>query len=330
MRWFLVTIAALLLAGGCTDGPTSGDRPEADADGAAVAGEAAAPVPEARTEVGAGRLGDRIVVAGGLLADGTTSDRVDVYDLGTGTWASGPPLPRPLHHLGMTSFDGRLYVAGGYTDDATGGGWLETDEVWSLAGDLTDGWRREPSLATARGALGLAATGDRMLAFGGTAGGRVLDSVELFVRGADGWRTFPALRQPREHTAATAADGRVYAIAGRVGPMETNLVSVESVEPGAFSPEWRDEPDLRHSRGGTAAATVGRRACVAGGEEPTGTIASVECLDGGRWHVAATLSEPRHGLAVVAGRRGQLHVLAGGPQPGLFVSTAHEVLTIDR
>jgi len=41
----------------------------------------------------------------------------------------------------------------------------------------------------------------------------------------------------------------------------------------------------------------------------------------------ATLRVPRHGLAVVAlGTR--LHVIGGGPQPGLTVSPAHEVFDI--
>lgn len=324
MRWSFVTALAVLVVAACSPG-TDDDATSAPAG--AVRTTSAAPVPEARTEVGAGRLGDQIVVLGGLLADGTATARVDLYDLESERWTEGPPLPNPLHHPGVTTFQGRLVVAGGYV--TSGGAWLETDDVWSLGPGET-AWRPEPPLHTARGSLGLAATGDRMVAFGGTAAGRVLDTVELFVRGAESWRTFPALRQPREHTAAAAANGRVYAIAGRVGPMETNLTSVESIEPGAFSPEWRAEPELADSRGGTAAATVDRRVCVAGGEEPTGTIGSIECLVGGRWATVATLAEARHGLGVVAGLDGRLHVLAGGPEPGLFVSADHEVLDLRR
>jgi hypothetical protein len=325
MRRLLVTLLLASVVAGCSN--DADDEPDRDDAGAVAPAVRMAPaVPEARTEVGAARLGDRIVVLGGLRAEGTATDRVDVYDLATETWSEGPALPKALHHPGVTTFRGRIVVAGGYVTD--GGQWLETAGVWSLGDDLDAGWREEPSLHTARGALGLAATGDRMLAFGGTAAGQVLTSVELFVTGADAWRTFPPLRQPREHLAATGAGGRIYAVGGRVGGLETNLASVESIDPNAFAPEWRDEPDLIEARGGIAAATIDRRPCVAGGEEPTGTIATVECLDGGRWRVVATLTEPRHGLGVVAGDDGRLHVLAGGPQPGLFVSTAHEVLTL--
>jgi non-specific serine/threonine protein kinase len=101
---------------------------------------------------------------------------------------------------------------------------------------------------------------------------------------------------------------------------------VESWDPAAAG-GWRNEPSLNETRGGTSAAEAGGRPCVAGGEEPTGTIASVECLAGGRWTRVATLRTPRHGLAV-AGLGDRLHVIAGGPEPGLFVSTAHEAFTI--
>ncbi|MDQ3107455.1 MAG: hypothetical protein M3Q68_06570 [Actinomycetota bacterium] len=328
MRRSLVTggilLAFLALFASCTDDDDRErtKRPERPAV------SAAAPVPEARTEVGAGRLGNDILVLGGLRADGTATDRVDRFDLADGTWSDGVALPSPLHHAGVASFGDRLWVAGGYTP-AGDNGWIESARVWSL-GDGEGAWRSEPDLRTARGALGLAAAGARLVALGGTSAGQVLSSVEVMVAGEDAWRPAPPMRQAREHTAAAAVGGRVYAIGGRVGGLETNLTSVESLQPGAFAPEWTKEPDLGTPRGGIAAAVSGGRVCVAGGEAPTGTIATVECLDGRSWIEAATLLEARHGLGVVAGLDGALHVLAGGPEPGLFVSTAHEVLTLDR
>ncbi len=289
-----------------------------------------APVPEARTEVGAGRLGESIVVLGGLLADGRATARVDRFDLRTGRWSGASDLPEPLHHAGVASFRGRLFVAGGYAPGASGadGQWIESHRVWSL-GEGDREWREEPPLAKPRGALGLAATADHLVAFGGVTEGRVVATVEVLEAAGAGWRAGPDLSQPREHTAAAALDGRVYAIGGRTGGLETNLATVESLDPATPDPRWRAEPPLRQARGGIAAAAVDAAVCVAGGEEPAGTIATVECLSDGRWRVGATLSEPRHGLGVVAVDGDRIHVLAGGPQPGLFVSTAHEILEIE-
>lgn len=266
-------------------------------------------------------------MAGGLLADGSATPRVDLYDLGTGRWQAGPPLPEALHHAGVAAFQGRLFVAGGYTQTAAGAAWAESDRVFSLgAGD--EQWRTEPSLSAPRGALGLASTDGFLVAFGGTSGGQVVGSVEILAAGADRWRAGPAMSHPREHTAAAGSQGRIYAIAGRVGGLETNLDAVESFDPAATGAGWRIEPALNEARGGIAAANAGGTICVAGGEEPGATIAGVECLIDGRWQSVATLATPRHGLGVVAGNGKDLHVLAGGPEPGLFVSDAHEIISI--
>ena len=58
-----------------------------------------------------------------------------------------------------------------------------------------------------------------------------------------------------------------------------------------------------------------------------GTIPSVECIIDGAWEVVGTLEVPRHGLAMIAVGE-VLHVIGGGPQPGLFVSDAHEVVDV--
>ncbi|MGH9009455.1 MAG: protein kinase, partial [Acidimicrobiia bacterium] len=135
----------------------------------------------------------------------------------------------------------------------------------------------------------------------------------------------PNLAYPTEHLAATSAGGRAYAIAGRYRSLEGNLDRVASFAPGER--RWRKEPVLRRSRGGIGAAAPAGHPCVAGGEAPDGTIGSVECLVEGRWREVATLAVPRHGVAVVA--VGQtLHVIGGGPQPGLFVSDAHEAIEL--
>ena len=75
------------------------------------------------------------------------------------------------------------------------------------------------------------------------------------------------------------------------------------------------------ARGGTSATAGGGRLVSIGGESSRGTNREVEEFDPGigRWRQLASLPEGRHGLGVAAtGRR--LHVLMGGPKPGLTVS----------
>ncbi len=275
-----------------------------------------APMPLPRTEVAGARWGDEIVVAGGLVAGGTASDRVDAYDPRTNGWNALPSLPVALHHTALAAID-RLYVVGGYTLE--NGQWQESARVLSL-GRGESQWRDEAALPASRGALAVVALGERLVAVGGVVNGQATATTAVF-EPTTGWRDGPVLARAREHLAATVAGGRVYVIAGRV--VGENFVDVESWDGTAAA--WRTEPSLNDSRGGIAAATVAERPCVAGGEEAAGTIASVECFDGKKWRRVAKLGSPRHGLAVVAIGR-NLHIIGGGPRPGLTVSHAHEVL----
>jgi hypothetical protein len=163
------------------------------------------------------------------------------------------------------------------------------------------------------------------VAVGGVGSGDMVQT-EILETGAAAWQPGPDLTTTREHLAATGAGGRAFAIAGRVGTLESNRDSVESL--GLTETAWKAEPKLNHARGGIGAASPGGRPCVAGGEEPLGrTIAEVECLQDGRWVVVARLEVPRHGVAVVANDK-RLHVIGGGPKPGLFVSNVHEAFDL--
>lgn len=317
----VVGMLVVTLIAGCS-GDEGGAGSSTDPKGAAGAPLGALPVP--RTEVAGATWTGRLVVAGGLTPDGGASALVHVYEARKGRWWEVPSLPVPLHHAGLAVLRGRLFIAGGYTN-GPGEDWVPQAAVWSLGRDDEE-WRGEASMpAGPRGALGLAASVSTMVAAGGEFGGQALTRTEFYDAEARTWRSGPALDHPREHLALTADGDRIYAIAGRTAA-DGNLVGVESIDP-IQELAWRDEPVLHDARGGIAAATVDGRVCVAGGEAPAGTIASVECLAGFDWVEAGRLQRPRHGLAVMA-LDGRLHVVGGGEQPGLFVSDAHEAIDV--
>lgn len=337
MRRLLTIAAASALAVTACTGPSgnvgelgSGNR-TTDEGGSAgpprPEGESA-PLPEPRTEVAGTAWRGRMAVVGGLTAAGEASTGVHLYEPARDAWVDGPDMPVALHHTAAVAGpDGRLWVIGGYANRA--GSWVPTADVWSL-GASDKRWRAEPRLSTARGALAATLAGEVIVAVGGSTEGRgsaasVSRVVEFLAPGADRWQRAPDLNDPREHLAATSTGDRVLVLGGRVGSLQSNLRSVESWRPGEGT--WRREVPLQKERGGFGAARVDGVPCVAGGEQPDRTISLVECLRDGEWRVVAQLSQPRHGLAL-AGLGGRLHVVGGGPTPGLSVSGAHEVLDV--
>jgi Galactose oxidase, central domain/Kelch motif len=312
-------VLALLLLAGCT-GNGDGDK-KSSPPARARATAAETPIPVARTEVAGTRWDGKIAVAGGFPSPDQSTDRLDLFDLSSGTWSSGPTLPHRYDHSTLGELGGRLYIVGGYTSGLSN----PTNEVWSLGpGEAT--WTRAADMATRRGALATAAANGKLVAIGGVdETGAVLRTTEIFTSGA-GWSAGPDLRITREHLGAAGVGDKVYAIAGRNADGATT--SVESLLVG--DRQWKDEPALHDERSGIGAATTSSgRICNGGGEVPgkPDTVPSIECRDRSGWERVANMRVPRHGLAVVAdGNR--VHFVTGGPRPGFSFSDAHEVLEV--
>jgi serine/threonine-protein kinase PknK len=263
--------------------------------------------------VSGARVGDEIVVAGGYLADGTSTGRVDAYSPRGDRWRQLPALPARVNHAAAAAAGGRLYIAGGYGAER---------KLFVFAGRA---WQRLRNLPAPRAAAAAAIVGARLYVVGGvTAPGQLAKRMLVFDLVRRRW-SFAAGPTPREHLAAAASGRRVVALAGRSGG--TNFDYLEAYSPGRRA--WRRLPPVPDPRGGTGLAATGGRLVSVGGEEAAGTIAPVYSYDVGRrsWTRLADMRTPRHGLAVVAfGAR--VYAIAGGPQPGLHISAATEYLAI--
>ena len=81
-------------------------------------------------------------------------------------------------------------------------------------------------------------------------------------------------------------------------------------------------------RSGIAAASLGGKIFVFGGETKTETHSETESYDpkANSWETWAPMPTARHGLgaAVVGGR---IYVIAGGPKPDVTFSSANEVFS---
>src|SRR5262249_45934280 len=116
-----------------------------------------APIPEARTEVGAAVVRGEIAIVGGLTASGASA-RVDAYSPAADRGRGLPDLPAGRHHTLAASDGRRLYVAGGYGDGGP------TRTAWVLEGDA---WRALPPMPEPRAAGGAAILRGRLYVVGG-------------------------------------------------------------------------------------------------------------------------------------------------------------------
>ena len=306
----LATLVALTL--GCSTEP----RPSAEPVSPASGWTRRVPAPLALTEVAVATDGQVVMMAGGLTADGGATTSVKVFDPRSDTWRSGPDLPEPVHHSALALVDGGLWIIGGF--DGAG---QPTAAVRSLQGNR---WRDEAPLPAARGAGAAAWDGRRLVYAGGVGPGGVTSDVLVLEDGA--WRRLGNMAEGREHLAATTdGAGTVYVLGGRQGGLDGNRATAEVV----VGDEIRALGQLPTPRGGVAAfwwPSLG--ACLAGGESPDGTNPQVECIaPDGTLTALPNLGEARHGLgtAVVGGT---VYVIAGGREPGLFVSDTVEALVL--
>lgn len=274
------------------------------------------PVP--RTEVAAAPFRGDIVVVGGYLADGTSTDEVDLYDPASDSWSRLPDLPVEVNHAAAASAGGKLYVTGGY-----GGPGVRLRNAYVFDGD---GWRGLKPMPGARGAAGAGVVSGKLYVVGGVGPDGLARRAFVLDLKTGRWASIAGPPTPREHLAVTAAGGQVYAVAGRLAGIDTNLRAFESYSPA--SKRWTKLASVPDARGGTGAAFVKGLIVSVGGEEPRGTIGEVfgYTIATKRWRRLDNLPTPRHGVGAVS-LGGRVYVIGGGTEPGLSVSGANEALT---
>lgn len=280
--------------------------------------------PLALSEVGVAAFDGELWVAGGLSGDGGVTPTVQVYDPAADRWRDGPELPEPVHHASLVATDSELVLMGGYRT-------LAFDPVADVfvLDQANDAWVEAPDLPEARGAGAGAWDGERLVFAGGVGPDGLADDVWALddVTGGQ-WSETGQLSIARDHLAATSAgDGNVWFLAGRENSLVANLGTVDLLSGDRIEPIG----EMPTPRGGVGAFSSQRHgACVAGGEQPDGTFAEVECITAdGETTSLPGLSSPRHGVGAAA-IAGVAYVALGGPDPGLAVSGTLEALRVDQ
>ena len=152
----------LVVVGGQADGH---DVAETDVfDGTTCTQSSSIPTP--RDYVGVATDDTFVYAVGGQQLDGNHDVAAfERFDPSTGKWTKGPPLPAPLHGLGLGVVDGRLYAVGGETGTHVLGTVVSFDLATGTA------WDPGPSMRTPRHALAVQAVGSALYAIDGDSAG---------------------------------------------------------------------------------------------------------------------------------------------------------------
>ena len=304
--------------------------------------ETHAPVPQGRTEVSVTSDGALIYLIGGfgVEAGGASSAprTMFVYDPSADRWTTGGEIPQGVNHAGFAAAGGKLYIVGGFRENT----FSPTGAV-RIYDPAVRTWRDGATMLTPRGALAVAVVDGNIHAIGGNAadgaglpphehGAPQADNSvathEVYDPAADAWTRLAPMPTPRNHLGAAVVAGNIHVVGGRVrGDME--LTTHEIYDPAAGA--WTVGPPVPTGRSGIAVVAHRERVYVFGGETVRAlrsrTFDDAERFDPAtsRWERLPPMPTARHGLGA-ASLGGAIHVLSGGPRPGLAFGTANERL----
>ena len=266
------------------------------------------PLLQPRAAAAAAVVGDRIIVTGGVGADGNLVNTTEVFD-GT-SWKPGAPIPTPRQMLGAASDGKVVYALGG----SNGTSDLATVERYDPAADT---WTGLTELPGRRSDFGVANADGRLVLVGGISQGQVLKSVVALDLATQSWNGLPDLGTPRHGMAVAGVGKNIYAIGGANGPGDAQITSSsESLKLAPRkpqpAPEWRILPDAPTQRLMTAWAVLGDEIWIAGGMRHGEMLPTVESYNTktGAWQERPPLPIPLH-HATATTYRGEMVVIGG-------------------
>jgi serine/threonine protein kinase/N-acetylneuraminic acid mutarotase len=285
-------------------------------------------MPEPAGGVGVAYAAGRIVVVGG---EGRTSasDDVQGYDIEGGRWSQLPPLSEARHGVAVAVIGDSLYAVGGATDPGHVGP-TQRSEVLDLSGraaapvTVNVKWRRVTQAPSKLEYAASAEVGGRIWVFGGIGADETPTAeIAAYDHVLNTWTPGPQLPRPLHHATAVNYKGEAVVIGGFLPGGALTSVASDRVY-AMRGDKWVRLPPLQHARGAAAAAVVGDRIVVVGGQADGKLVPETEVFDGRRWTDAAEIPTPREHLGAASDGR---YLYAVG---GRELSAAENVGALER
>jgi serine/threonine protein kinase/N-acetylneuraminic acid mutarotase len=164
--------------------------------------------------------------------------------------------------------------------------------------------------------------GGKIYVIGGIVTTASTTTTKIYDPATNRWTTGPGLPLPLHHFTAVTYEGEAVVIGGFVPGDE--LTSNQSGDVYALREgTWQKLPSLKHPRAAAAAAVVGDKIVVAGGQAGGELVPQTEVFDGERWTDAAEIPTPREHLGAASDGR-YLYTVGGRELSAAENSTAFE------
>jgi hypothetical protein len=216
------------------------------------------------------------------------------------------PSRRALYGLGgllaaLAAVAAIVLIAGSGSDEP------ETDRAGAIPSarlKAASPWRPLPPMPTPRQNMGSTVVDGTIWVVGGLGGGSIGSRrVEGFDPVVNGWKVGPDLPVRLHHEMVVTYKGELVVMGGwepkRSDPAGEISARVYALRDG----EWVPLPSLNQPRAAGAAAVVGNRIVVVGGQTGRSLIDTTEVFDGERWTVTDAIPTPREHLAAASDGR---------------------------
>ncbi|MEM9439754.1 MAG: kelch repeat-containing protein [Pseudomonadota bacterium] len=292
----------------------------------------ATPLPFPVQEIYPVALGDRIVLAGGIIDDPQygigASARTVIYQESERVWADGPDLPIALHHPGLVARPDQVLAIGGFA--ANSDGFWQMQKTVFLLDRASKAWMPGPGLPMPRAEFVGAYLDEHVVIVGGRtprsqrnraySDHADVDDTLLFDPTNHQWRSGRPAPTARNSAAGAILDDKLHIVGGRqsvVGGIR-NVDVHEVYDPRADI--WSTRAPMPQAQGGLAAAAFNNKLYAFGGEffdKGSGVYKEAWAYDPltDNWKPVAPMPIPRHGLGAAA-LAGGIHLIGGAIAAG--------------
>ena len=201
-------------------------------------------------------VGNRVYVIGGFNGvSNVPSSDMHIYDIASGTWSRGAPLPAPRGGHAAVALDGRIHVFGG-------GNSQSTIADHSMYDPGTNSWTERAQLPFPRGSPAGVVYNQRIFSIGGRSGSSDFGAVDVYDPRTNTW-TSDGTIDPVGTAGAVFYNGTIYLFGGESQARRESVRTVLRYDRATHT--WQHDTPMPTGRNYARAIVFGDHVYLIGG-----------------------------------------------------------------